>query len=318
MSNPWDISRPPKQPKRPQGRRLKPELLSEYVDWTEFVHRHRFASADQVARFYNVKIDKARYRLRQMRAHGYLQVLPVRGGVSDDEHMHFVTSRGLTFVRDERELEGKTFDGAREDSRAAGKLQITAEHERLLTETQMRLELEILRLGGEVLFTERRWRQPGKELSYPEQGKPKAFHPDLGILFKIGEVKYPLTFVEFEASDKAEEKLQAKLENYSLWFETPEAKQYLADFHQSYGFKPAPFCWVLFVAHRGHRTSAKAEEVRVLKLLDKAVKLPESFRKFVWLAEAESFATFPLTEPFWLRPLDVHDPDAHRHALVKS
>lgn len=287
-------------PPRPQLRPLAAENLPRLVDVLQWVYVHRFVTSAQLARGFPLGSERtARRYLRQLLDHRLVGLLPVRDGFYSDYRVYLVSGRGLSLVKQWRADEGIVFQGIREDTRAAGKTSLMVEHEKGLTSIQVRLEELLARAGGSLIFTERRYRQPDRQLTFSHKGKVRTFHPDLGFLARQNNGRlYPMSFVEFDRSSKLLEKLQGQILNYLHWSRSPEGRRYLVDLYWTHGSQnPQPIFRLLVVIDRGVRPE-RAEAVRVAQLVEKIEGLSPEFQRMVWLIEGSELAK---SDPKWVR-----------------
>lgn len=321
----WKLNRPPKSVERDKKvRELEEDKIPQYVELASQVYHHRYLTSEQVARLFGIHPRTARYRLKQLFNHRHVGVLPVRHASPNSPHVYFVTGAGLTWLAKNR----SGFDGFREDTRAAGKTYDAVMHELLSSEVQISLELTAAKLGLETSYTERRYKNPDRQLRWLFQGKEAVLEPDGGLLFANSNKRLPLFFLEFDADTETDKTLAQKVVDYARWWWSLEGYKFLCDFYfkQGYGVIPvtngdeSPPIRLLFVLHRGPRLSTTAETIRLMKVLAKAKEQHESFRKMIWLTEASQIERVfkegkDLTEPIWLRPFGD---EGKRHALFKS
>jgi hypothetical protein len=289
------------QPEFPQPKEIPPSKLSDAIDLLEWIYIHRFVTSRQLVGAYPglwAERTARRYLLELRQAQLVNVVVVRRSHFSKEYFQYFVTSRGLTLVKDKRDKVGFSFEGRREDSRLRGRTEETSKHEEGLTDVQIRLEQIVTGAGGKFLLNERRFRQTNRKLTFLSQGEKKDFFPDWGFLgIQKNERLFPVHFLEFDRCSKSVKELHNQLENYYRW--SKRAEGYLEPLYRHYGVPNAkPIFRILFVIDRGEE-SLEAESVRVDRLLEKAEELPESFRKMVWIIGKTRLDS---AYPVWFRP----------------
>lgn len=274
-----------------------------------FVHRNRFAVANQIQRRFSnyLKSDRTtRRHLVEMESLGFLGVVDTNNTSPLWPKVYFVTRCGLTKLRKALLEQGHEWSESSHDRRrTSGMSAQHVLHELFITEfLLMVLETTQIREDLQVLTTQRRSLAKHDSFQITVAGRRSRLQPDGMFLYRHRGKGMMCCFVEMDLDSMSLQQMSDKFCRYQLWSESSHAQEYLKQLYAHHGAaNPAANFRILVVV--GSKTP-HVEHKRLTRLLNLIAKCKPSIRDRIWLCGVGQLQSSSeqqlLNENIWVRP----------------
>ncbi|MDB5342014.1 MAG: Replication-relaxation [Schlesneria sp.] len=297
-----------------------------------FVHRNRFAVANQIQRRFSMYLRSdrtARRHLAEMESLGFLGVVETNHVSPLWPKVYFVTRRGLAALKQALHNQGQEWTECRLDRRRGeGTSAQHVLHELFITEfLTMAWETTQVRDDLTLLTVQRRSLAKHDAFRVVVAGRRTRLQPDAMFLYRQQEKGMMCCFVEIDMDSMSAKQMVVKLRRYQVWAESSEAAKYLKEAYQQYGATAPTAAFRLLIVAGGR--NEKSENRRLRCLIAIASKIPKSIRDRIWLSTIAQHHDLAetgngLSEQIWLRLRDLSAttlesptaiPNISRHAV---
>ena len=277
-----------------------------------FIHRHRFAVADQIQRRFSKYLPSdrtARRHLAEMEALGFLSVVETCNVSPLWPKVYFVTGRGLARLRQVLQDQGKEWsETLRDRRRSEGVSAQHVLHEILTTEFLLNIWADVQAHSDlEILTTQRRALAKHDSFKVSVGGRSTRLQPDGMFLYRQKAKGMMCCFVEMDMDSMSLKQMSAKFRRYQAWAESSAGVSYLKTLYARYGAtEPTAAFRILMVIGSRDR---QAESRRLARLMKLAGTLQPQIRNRIWFTTVQEFSSTTessrlLMGPHWHRPRD--------------
>ncbi len=266
-----------------------------------YVHRNRFAVANQIQRRFSkyLKSDRTtRRHLAEMESLGYLSVVDSNNTSPLWPKVYFVTGRGVTRLRKALHDQGQEWTEATHDRRRpVGYSAQHVLHELFITEFLLQTwETAEARDDLEILTMQRRSLAKHDAFKVTVAGRRTRLQPDGMFLYRHQSKGMMYCFVEVDLDTMSPRQIAAKFRRYQMWAESSAGASYLKSIYARHGARnPTAAFRILMVIGSRDR---KAEDRRLGRIIDLAAEFPGVVRDRLWFTTVSrcenTFVTGPL------------------------
>jgi len=265
-------------------------LASHHPALLAFVHRHCFATAQQLQQRFPDQLGTLRTAQKHAKAlvdRGLLARAPVRAVLPTFPHVFFTTARGRKVVGQAyQEQTGRPWPESRGQHHRRRPYSVTyIEHELAMTNIDLAVHRTVAaRPDITLAHVQRRF---AREMSCEHAGWRIAVQPDARYdqIHRRGKIRWlDVCFVELDRGTSSAERWWRKLRRYEVWASSAAGRRYLKRLHRSYGDRTTkrPNFRLLVIAQA--RVGEGDDFGRLSRLLRECLKLSSEMQARIWAA----------------------------------